>query len=45
MKWFCKHYVGCKIHETAIIHGIDADANLYSGNILNVENTLKKDIK
>jgi hypothetical protein len=45
MKWLCKHYLGISFREYWQIHCIDTDANLYSGNTLYVDNTLKKDIK
>jgi hypothetical protein len=45
IKWLCKHYLGISFHEYWKIHCIDAEANVYSGNTLYVENTLKKDIK
>jgi len=45
MKWLCKHYLRIPVQETGRVHCIDSDANVYSGNTLYVENTLKKDIK
>jgi len=45
MKWLCRYYLGISFREYWEVHCIDEDANIYSGNILYVENTLKKDIK
>ena len=45
VKWLCKHYLGISFQEYWKIHCIDAEANVYSGHTLYVDNTLKKDIK
>ena len=44
IKWLCKH-LGISFREYWKVHCIDSEANVYSGNTLYVENTLKKDIK